>query len=225
MQIYPRRRIIINADDFGLSRSVNQAIIDVYNKGNLTSTTLLVNMPGTEDAIQQAESNPDLAVGLHFCLTEGKPLTICKSLTQPDGAFLSRPRLFQKLYSGKVNPQDIRTEFEAQIDRFCSYGLKLSHVDSHQHILMLPRLSDPVLPLILENQLPIRVVRPPTIPWPLLVSRPTKIGKQLLNRILSRRLLRSCAGKTNEFLVSIHDLTSQDNLNPNTYRQLVSTVP
>ena len=58
MQIYPRRRIIINADDFGLSRSVNQAIIDVYKKGNLTSTTLLVNMPGTEDAIQQAESNP-----------------------------------------------------------------------------------------------------------------------------------------------------------------------
>ena len=60
------RRLIINADDLGLSPSVNTAIFDVFRAGNLTSATLMVDMPGAQDAVERLKDHPGLAVGLHF---------------------------------------------------------------------------------------------------------------------------------------------------------------
>ena len=84
------RRLIVNADDFGLAGSVSTGIIDVYQSGQLSSTTLMVNMPGTEEAVDLAERHPGLGVGLHFNLTEGRPLTDALSLVDSDGAYLLR---------------------------------------------------------------------------------------------------------------------------------------
>src|SRR5688500_10676933 len=99
--------LIINADDFGLCSSVNQAIIDCYKAGNLTSTTFMVNMPGTSEAAELAKVNPGLGIGLHFCLTEGKPLTVASTLIDKNGNFLTREKLIKKALAQKINPSEV----------------------------------------------------------------------------------------------------------------------
>lgn len=69
------RQVIINADDFGLSPAVNRGIIEAYRAGGITSTSMMVNMPGLADAVHAARSLPGLGVGLHFNLTYGRPLS------------------------------------------------------------------------------------------------------------------------------------------------------
>ena len=90
------KNIIVNADDFGLSEIINNAIIDVYKAKNINSTTLMVNMPGTMHAVGLAKLNPTLQVGLHFCITEGPALTGISTLTDKNGTFLSREKLIRK---------------------------------------------------------------------------------------------------------------------------------
>ena len=69
------KKLIINADDFGLTRSISEKIIDTFKVGNLSSTSLMVNTPGSEYAIDLAKNHPELGLGLHFNLTEGKALS------------------------------------------------------------------------------------------------------------------------------------------------------
>ena len=125
------RRLIVNADDFGLARSVSTGIIDAYQAGQLSSTTLMVNMPGTEEAVDLAERHPGLGVGLHFNLTEGRPLTDARSLVDADGEFLLRGELIRRAARGRLRPDEITRELTAQLDRFVSLGLSPTHLDSH----------------------------------------------------------------------------------------------
>ena len=74
------KKVIINADDFGYSSAVNLGIITSHKKGILTSTTLMANMSGCDEAIMLAKENPNLGVGCHLVLTCGKPLTKGASL-------------------------------------------------------------------------------------------------------------------------------------------------
>ena len=88
-----KKALIINADDFGLSSGVNTAIVACYQAGSLSSTTLMVNMPATEDAIALAKEYPGLGVGLHFNLSSGKPLCPTdkvSSLIASNGEFQQR---------------------------------------------------------------------------------------------------------------------------------------
>ncbi|NWL89354.1 MULTISPECIES: carbohydrate deacetylase [unclassified Paenibacillus] len=125
------RQVIINADDFGMSAGVNRGIIDAFNAGGITSTSLMVNMPGFPEAVQLAHQYPDLSVGLHFNLTMGRPVSdpaSIPSLVKEDGTFRSG-----------AAPQgwdwrDVHKELAAQWDRFTSTGLRPTHLDSH-HLL------------------------------------------------------------------------------------------
>lgn len=68
------RQVIINADDFGLSPAINDGIIKAYQSGGITSTSMMVNMPGFDHAVHAAQSLPDFGIGLHFNLTYGCPV-------------------------------------------------------------------------------------------------------------------------------------------------------
>ncbi|MEO9967578.1 MAG: ChbG/HpnK family deacetylase [Reichenbachiella sp.] len=218
-------RLIINADDFGLTRSVNQAIIETYKAGNLTSATLMVNMPGTEHAVDQAKKNPGLAVGLHFCITEGFPLSEAKTLIDDSGRFLSRGQLIRRIILGRVDRGDIAEEFEAQLDKFNNYGLTPTHSDSHQHTMMIPFVFDSILPVLKKHQLKIRVVNPANLNLRLLFSRPLKYLKQSLNALLSKRIIRKYPNKTNQYLVSIHELNiDSSRISKASYTQLVEEI-
>lgn len=130
-------KLIINADDFGLTEGVNQAIIDLANKGTLSSTTVMVNMPFANEAIKLKEY-PSFSIGLHFNLTEGKPISEpekCSSLLDADGNFYSYSTFVKKLKNGAIKQEHILEELRAQYNKLTEIiECSPSHIDSHQNI-------------------------------------------------------------------------------------------
>ncbi len=218
-------RVIINADDFGLCNSVNKAIIDVFTAGNLSSTTIMVNMPGTTDAMALAKQHPELGIGLHFCLTEGRSLADHDTLTDENGSFYSRSELINKMVKGKIDHREIRTELESQLDVLDSSGTPYFHVDSHQHVMMWPELFLAIEPILKERNLHARVVRPSAPPLSLALSKPSKFIKSRMNIRFANKIKARTNIKTNDYLVSIHDLKDPNNINSNTYLELLASIP
>ncbi len=219
------KRIIVNADDLGLSRSVNTAIFDVFKAGNLNSATLMATMPGTDDAIERLADHAGLAVGLHFCLSEGRALTGVSSLTDGAGRFMPRGSLLKAALLGRVEPVDLRQEFEAQWELLHGKGVLLDHVDSHQHVLMFPPIFSALAPVLHERGVPVRMVSPP---WRTVTNdlfRPARALKQLLNSAFAALDRGTYSGPVNGRLVSIHDLATAGPYTPHTYHSLIARDP
>jgi chitin disaccharide deacetylase len=148
------KKLIINADDFGYSRSVNYGIVDAHTEGVLTSTTLMTNMPGAEHAYELGEKHKSLGIGIHLTLTCGKPIlkNHC-TLVDADGNF-KKLYHYQKLFH--IDANELYAEWKAQIESFLDTGLIPTHLDSHHHINNL----EPILPVFLElakeYKLPVR---------------------------------------------------------------------
>ena len=143
--------VIINADDFGLTRGVNEGIIKAFKDGILTSTTAMVNMPAFENAVVLAKENPGLGIGIHLVATLGRPVLPAgriPGLVGSDGLFHRKYAfLVRNLVLGKIKIKEIEAEFSAQIEKFGNTGLRLTHVDSHQHVHMFPPILDVVVRL------------------------------------------------------------------------------
>ena len=126
------RRLIVNADDFGLSPGVNSGIVAAYQKGILTSTTLLANAPFFTEAAALATANPGLGVGLHLNLVRGRPLSSPSAIPRlVDGRGVFRPfrlRLFPRGFL-----QDAETEYRRQFEAALSAGVVPSHIDFEKH--------------------------------------------------------------------------------------------
>jgi len=215
------RSIIVNADDLGLCISVNTAIFDVFRAGNLNSATLMVHMQGTRDAVDRLHDHTGLAVGLHFCITEGAALSGASSLTDAKGMFFDRGTLTSRTLRKQVNAADVRREFEAQLKKAEELGVRITHSDSHQHSMMLPVIMDAIAPVALERGLPVRLVDPPARTIFRAWRRPKKLLKQLLNRRLSERHRQVHSFRSNDALVSIHDLDNVGPYDANAYRSLL----
>lgn len=134
-------KVIVNADDFGANREVNQAICQCFRKGICTNTTLMVNMPYTDEAVAcSKECSFFDKVGLHINLAEGKPLTekirFSELFCDKEGYFNQRLYSSNKtrLYFSKSDYTLARAEIEAQIVRYLEYGMSLVHIDSHYHV-------------------------------------------------------------------------------------------
>lgn len=161
------KRLIVNADDFGLTAGVNRAIVELNRHGTLTSATLMASASSTAEAIDLARSTPDLGAGCHVVLVDGTAvtpvellpsLTAAKSFSPTLSAFLSRTLLAQRLSI----QSDIETEAFAQISLLQSRGMHLTHIDTHKHTHMFPRVLRPVLRA--ARAAGIRVVRNPFEP-------------------------------------------------------------
>jgi predicted glycoside hydrolase/deacetylase ChbG (UPF0249 family) len=137
-------RLIINADDFGLSRGVNIGIIEAAEAGVVTSASLIVNLPGFADALDRALSCPALSLGLHLNFTVGRPLTAAPSLTRSSGEFYPLPMLVARASLGLLNASDIARECLGQIDRMSEAGFPPTHLDSHRHIHAHPTIASVV---------------------------------------------------------------------------------
>jgi hopanoid biosynthesis associated protein HpnK len=152
------RRVIINADDFGLSPGVNRGILSAFREGVLTSTTMLVNLASFEDAVSLALANPDLPVGIHLSLLWGPPVSdpgAVPSLVEHDGRFpLSLTVLAQRYFLGVLQLEQVRTEFGAQIERFRGAGLTPTHVDTHKHVHCLPGVLDALAQAAADQGIP-----------------------------------------------------------------------
>jgi chitin disaccharide deacetylase len=132
------RIIIVNSDDFGLSKSVNEATLRGFESGVISSTTLMVSMEGFEDAVEKTHQNPILknAIGLHLNLTEGTPLTDAMKSSKlfcRDGQFSYR-REKQIFTVPQHEKAALYGEITAQIKKAVDHGIMPTHLDGHHHI-------------------------------------------------------------------------------------------
>ena len=143
-------RLILNADDFGLTAGVNRAIVELHQTGVLTSATLMARAPATDEAIELALSTPSLGIGCHVVLVDGEPVLSPRSLptlTDPrTGRFQPTPGAFlRRLLTGRIRSSEIEAETAAQIALLQSRGLRLTHIDTHKHAHIFPAVLRPVL--------------------------------------------------------------------------------
>jgi len=133
--------LVVNADDFGISESVNRAIKECFEKKYIDRTTVMANMPFAEEAAQIARENGfNDKVGLHVNLTQGKPLTediaknplFCDENGEFTAAFYRNTLL--RLRMDKKSMEDMYTEIKAQLDEYVRLGFTLNHIDSHHHV-------------------------------------------------------------------------------------------
>jgi hopanoid biosynthesis associated protein HpnK len=144
------RRIIFNADDFGLTSGVNRSIVEAHTQGVLTSATMMANARATAEAIQQARSQPTLGVGCHVVLVDGKPLTDPARLSSLAAAGSSQfatsvGRLAVKSLIGRLDRDQIESEAIAQFRTLQDAGVSLTHFDTHKHAHMFPAVLKGVL--------------------------------------------------------------------------------
>ena len=140
-------KIIFNADDFGISLGVNQAIVKAYNEGVLNSASLMVNQKYAKDAVKLHKDMPNLALGLHVNLTNEYSAAKAEDiflLVDKNGKFKNG---FLKLFllsmlRPKKFKQQAKIEIEAQIQKAIKMGVNLSHIDSHRHVHMIPAVFD-----------------------------------------------------------------------------------
>jgi len=138
----PERRLIVNADDFGRSPSINQAVIRAHREGILTTASLMVNEPSCAEAIKLAKENPRLGVGLHLTLLMGHsalPPEKIPGLVNARGEFSNSPVGvgFNYFFRGGLHAQ-LRAEIHAQFQNFRATGLPLDHVNGHLHLHLHP---------------------------------------------------------------------------------------
>lgn len=126
-------RVIINADDLGLSPRVNDAIFGLMERGRLTSSTIMANGPALEDAARRAKSFPRCSFGVHLNLTDLRPITsdpALKPLLNDNGDFARRARDVR--YDDSLKAA-VEREWTAQIEKVRTLGVPISHIDSHHH--------------------------------------------------------------------------------------------
>jgi predicted glycoside hydrolase/deacetylase ChbG (UPF0249 family) len=143
-------RLIINADDFGLTPGVNRAIAELHQAHALTSATLMATGAAFDDAIAIAHANPALGVGCHVLLTDGTPVSAPKTiptLIGPDGKNF-RPSLIdfiQALLRGTIREDDIEREAVAQLQKLQCAGINVTHIDTHKHTHLFPQVARSLL--------------------------------------------------------------------------------
>jgi len=201
------RRLIINADDLGLTRGVNRGIVECIRQGVVTSTTLMANASAFDDAVGRlravtatanpgARETPPAGVGVHLTLVDGKPLSPPQQVSSllADGADEFRAGFAGFALSAltrRLDTGQIAREVEAQIRKVQAAGVPVSHVDTHKHVHLLPPVSRAVLRV--ARACGIRAVRNPFAPLQPMAYAHLLRRPRLWKRYTEVRLLRGWA--------------------------------
>src|SRR5262249_19046871 len=136
------KQLIVNADDLGLTPAVNRGVLRAFQSGIVTSASLLVSGSAFEDAVVLARQNPELDVGLHLALVEERAVLgpdVLPTLVDERGRFRGRVAEFTRgAILGGITGFEVEREIAAKIAFFQETGLRLSHIDSHQHLHIFP---------------------------------------------------------------------------------------
>lgn len=160
-----KRRIIVNADDFGRSEAVNRGVAEGFQAGIVTSTSLVATGPAFDSAVELVSNLKGLAVGVHLTTNEYDPVlrpAAIPRLVNARGRFFSRARQFQRMATDPRIRVDLFREWDAQIAKILAAGIHLSHIDGHGHCHAHPAAAGVVLKL--ANKYGIRHVRVPAEP-------------------------------------------------------------
>ena len=226
-------RLIVNADDFGLTRGINQAIADLHIAGVVTSATLMATGTAFGHAVELAHAHPRLGVGCHIVLTDGIPVSppeTIRTLLGKDGRSL-RPSLNDLLLTavrGGLNPDEIEREATAQIRALQATGIRVTHLDTHKHTHTLPQVAGPLLAA--AKQTGVRAIRSPfEQPWSLHLgqTRSLRLLAVMGTRLFRRRFLtlpqlRSGEVRTTQGTIGI---SATGRLNEPILRQIVAALP
>lgn len=152
------KTLILNADDFGMTRGINEAIVRAHREGILTSATLMATGAAFDDAVAKAKATPTLGVGCHLVLTGGTaaaPREKIPSLADERGHFPESLLAFvAKVSSGAIRTEEIELELRAQIEKVRNAGIEPTHVDSHKHTHAHPRVLRAVCRVARELKIP-----------------------------------------------------------------------
>jgi predicted glycoside hydrolase/deacetylase ChbG (UPF0249 family) len=162
----PRRELVVNADDFGWSKSVNAGIVETHRSGIVTSASILATGAAFADAVVLARTVPSLSVGVHLSFYRGDtilPSQEVGSLVGPDGLFLgSWRRIVRRLIDHTFDLGQLEAELRAQIAVVKAAGIVPTHLDGEKHLHLWPSVFDLVCRLAVESGIPeVRVVREP----------------------------------------------------------------
>ncbi len=142
-------RLIVNADDFGMTPGINRATADLAATGALSSATLMANGSAYGDAVALAQRTPTLHVGCHVVLVDGTPIGLLdqmRTLIQADGHFrASLPSFVAASLAGRIRASDIEQQATAQIRKLQASGIHVHHIDTHKHTHMFPAVLRPLL--------------------------------------------------------------------------------
>jgi chitin disaccharide deacetylase len=188
-------RLIINADDFGLTRGVNRAVVELHQAGVLTSTTLMARARASVEAAEIAATMQTLGVGCHIVLVDGEPALHANEIPtlvdKRNGWF--RPTLtsfLKRLYTGRIKAEEIEAEAAAQISLLKQCGVHPTHIDTHKHTHMFPAVLRPVLRA--ARAAGIRAVRNPFEPaWAVRATAGASLAR-VAEVSLLRRLQAQC---------------------------------
>ena len=140
------KQLIVNADDFGLHTLINHGIIKGHREGFITSTSIMPSAAAYDEAVELAQANPNLGIGVHLTLVGGVQPVLPKdkiaSLVDAEGRFLPDYVAFAKrFYTGGVKSSELEAELRAQIEKALASNLNITHIDSHQHTHVLPGIN------------------------------------------------------------------------------------
>ena len=178
-----RKRLIVNADDFGFTPDVNEGIVEAHQQGILTATTLMANGEAFDDAVRRARAVPSLDIGCHLVLVGGRSLLTAKPFPQ------TVSQLLVALARRQLRPYD---ELRAQVQRICDAGVRPTHLDTHKHTHLAPPVLDAVARLGEEFGIrwirrpldfPLRTAVPPLVK---LTSRSLALLRRRFHRVLEQ---------------------------------------
>jgi predicted glycoside hydrolase/deacetylase ChbG (UPF0249 family) len=210
------RRLIINADDFGLTPGVNRAILEAHQRGVLTSTTLMANSFAFEQAVQLSKTSSRWSVGCHVVLLDGEPLLDPVRI----------PSLVPK-NNGKVFPQ-VEAEAEAQIWKLKSHGISVSHVDTHKHTHIFPAALQGILRA--ARACGVRAIRNP---FEVVAANFAGSQKRLWKRYAQVKTLRGLAGYFRRAVAKAGlrtpdgtlGIVATGHLDPHLFQSIADTMP
>jgi hopanoid biosynthesis associated protein HpnK len=160
------KRLIVNADDLGLTNGVNQAIVRAHAAGVVTSATLMANSAAFDEAVALASANPGLSVGCHVVLLDGAPLSqperVSSLLRTRREFFTTIGQFAPRALLSHFRPEEIKAEARVQFEKLRHAGISISHFDAHKHAHMFPSVLGPILEAAREAG--IRAVRNPFEP-------------------------------------------------------------
>ncbi|HTU51933.1 MAG TPA: ChbG/HpnK family deacetylase [Acidobacteriaceae bacterium] len=233
----PVRRLIVNADDFGLTDGINRAVRDLHQLGALTSTTLMAAAPRFDEAVEISQQQKTLGVGCHIVLVDGTPVahpaaipTLLDTSRQPgdDPRFRATLGEFVRdLYCGRIDSTHIEREAMAQIQRLQQAGVAVTHVDTHKHTHMFPRVLNGVVRA--ARACHIRTIRNPfEPPWSVAATPGAGLVRTWQVRLLATlqhsfwKLIRQQEFSTTDGCVGV---AATGTLNEATLRALLNRMP
>lgn len=139
-------RLIVNADDFGLSKGVTDGIARAHREGIVTSASMMANQPASEYAVAMLPELHNLCIGVHLTLSQGRPILPAEqvpSLVDANGEFYGQSEVIRRLSRWVLSTSEIEAEFRAQIQWLKHRGIALTHADSHHHTHLYPNSIGP----------------------------------------------------------------------------------